>query len=146
MKNKRVVIAWTLLIGWMILIFFMSSQPGDISSKQSDLVIKLFALLGIDLNSAFGELATLVVRKTAHVSEYCILYLLSINLLKNYLTIKNSRIYSLIIVFSYACSDEIHQYFVPGRSMAFTDIMIDFFGGIVGFVINSIWEKVKIKK
>ena len=28
----------------------MSNQPGDVSSKQSGLVLKLFQVLGIDLN------------------------------------------------------------------------------------------------
>ena len=42
MKNKRFVINLGLLVSWMILIFYMSNQPADISNKQSDLIIKLF--------------------------------------------------------------------------------------------------------
>ena len=49
MKNKRVIISWTLLIGWMLFIFCMSNQPAEVSTKQSDLVIKLFSAIGIDL-------------------------------------------------------------------------------------------------
>ena len=74
MKNKRLIISWSLLIGWMLLIFFMSNQPADISNKQSDLAINLFSIIGIDLNNHLGEIASFVVRKAAHFTEYFILY------------------------------------------------------------------------
>ena len=78
MKNKRLIISWSLLIGWMLLIFFMSNQPADISTKQSDLVIKLFSIINIDLNIHLGELASFLVRKSAHFMEYFILYCFSL--------------------------------------------------------------------
>ena len=126
MKNKRLIISWSLLIGWMLLIFFMSNQPADISTKQSDLVIKIFSTIGIDLNTHLGEIASFVVRKAAHFTEYFILYCFSINVCKHYFEIKRARIYCLLIVLGYAISDEIHQYFIPGRSMAIRDVIIDF--------------------
>ena len=98
MKNKRLIISWSLLIGWMLLIFFMSNQPADISTKQSDLVIKIFSTIGIDLNTHLGEIASFVVRKAAHFTEYFILYCFSINVCKHYFEIKRARIYCLLIV------------------------------------------------
>ena len=80
MKNKRLIISWSLLIGWMLLIFFMSNQPADISNKQSDLAINLFSIIGIDLNNHLGEIASFVVRKAAHFTEYFILYCFNYNL------------------------------------------------------------------
>ena len=50
----------------------MSNQPADISTKQSDLVIKLFATIGIDLNNHLGEITSFLVRKAAHFTEYFI--------------------------------------------------------------------------
>ncbi|MBM6838872.1 VanZ family protein, partial [Clostridium saudiense] len=79
MRNKRLVLGWIALLFWIGLIFYMSNQPGDVSSKQSGLVLKLFQMLGIDLNKELGELATFIVRKTAHFTEYFILYLLTVN-------------------------------------------------------------------
>ena len=145
MKNKRLIISWSFLIGWMILIFFMSNQPADISNKQSDLVIKLFSAIGIDLNTHLGELASFVVRKGAHFTEYFILYCFSITVCKNYVDIKKARIYCLFIVLGYAISDEIHQYFIPGREMAIRDVAIDFSGGVLGFIVNWIIYKFKSK-
>ena len=98
MKNKRLIINWSLLIGWMLLIFFMSNQPSDISTKQSDLVIKLFSAIGIDLNTHLGELASFAVRKAAHFTEYFILYCFSIAVCRYYVDIKKATIYCLFIV------------------------------------------------
>ncbi len=143
MKNKRFVINLGLLVSWMILIFYMSNQPANISNKQSDLIIKLFYYIGIDLNSSLGEITSFVIRKAAHFTEYFILYCLTINVLKFYFNIKKAAIYSLLIVLGYAISDEIHQYFIPGRDMAIRDVIIDFSGGILGFIINIIIYKIK---
>ena len=125
---------------------FMSHQPGEVSSSQSDLVLKLFSLIGIELNQYFGELATFIVRKTAHFSEYMILYLLAYNVMRFYINNRRVRLYLIGFVFLYACSDEFHQHFIPGRVMAFKDVMIDTSGGIIGFIIADLIEKIKIKK
>ena len=142
MRNRRLIIRWIALLFWMGLIFYMSNQPGDVSSKQSGLVLKLFQFIGIDLNNELSELATFIVRKTAHFTEYFILYFLSINVMKCYLNIKNAIFYSFIFSFFYACTDEIHQYFIPGRAMAFRDVLIDSAGALLAMII----VKIKINK
>ncbi|MDU6365349.1 MAG: VanZ family protein [Clostridium sp.] len=144
-KNKK-MISWIMLIAWMEIIFFMSHQPGEVSSSQSELVLKIFSFLGIELNQYFGELATLVIRKTAHFSEYLILFLFAYNVSRFYFTTKKARLYSIIFVFLYASTDEFHQYFIPGRNMAFKDVLIDTSGGVIGYLIMKIVEIVKLNK
>ena len=146
MRNRRLIIRWIALLFWMGLIFYMSNQPGDVSSKQSGLVLKLFQFIGIDLNNELSELATFIVRKTTHFTEYFILYFLSINVMKCYLNIKNTIFYSFIFSFFYACTDEIHQYFIPGRAMAFRDVLIDSAGALLAMIIVSIKIKINKKK
>ncbi|CUP25434.1 VanZ family protein [Clostridium disporicum] len=146
MRNRRLIIRWIALLFWMGLIFYMSNQPGDVSSKQSGLVLKLFQFIGIDLNNELSELATFIVRKTAHFTEYFILYFLSINVMKCYLNIKNAIFYSFIFSFFYACTDEIHQYFIPGRAMAFRDVLIDSAGALLAMIIVNIKIKINKKK
>lgn len=45
----------------------------------------------------------------------------------------------------YACSDELHQYFVPGRSCKFFDVCVDstgaFFGALFFWGIFHLWER-----
>lgn len=146
MRNKRLVLGWIALLFWIGLIFYMSNQPGDVSSKQSGLVLKLFQMLGIDLNKELGELATFIVRKTAHFTEYFILYLLTVNVMKYYLDIKRAILYAVIFSIFYACTDEIHQYFIPGRAMAFKDVLIDSSGALVAMIIVIINLKTNINK
>jgi len=142
MKKKH--IDWILVIGWMVLIFLFSSQPGEVSSGNNKFVIYLFNLLGLDLNSIFGTLSDFIVRKGAHFTEYFILYILLYRAIR---TEKNINIkvfiYSILIVFLYACSDEFHQAFVPGREPAFRDVMVDTCGGLTAFFIMYICVTLK---
>ena len=145
MSNKRKVIAWLLFIFWIGLIFYMSNQPGEVSSQHSQLVIAFFEFLGIDLTDKLGSLATFIVRKTAHFSEYFILYFLTLNLFKCYLEKKYVKWCSLLFVFAYACSDEIHQYFIPGRAMALRDVFIDTMGGFTAWLVSIFYVFSKTK-
>ncbi|MGH4050239.1 MAG: VanZ family protein [Clostridium sp.] len=137
MKLKH--IDWILVIGWMVLIFLFSSQPGEVSSGNNKFVIYMFNLLGLDLNNIFGTMSDFIVRKAAHCTEYFILYILL------YRAIKADKdasikvfISSILIIFLYACSDEFHQSFVPGRGPAFRDVMVDTCGGLLAFLVMYI--------
>ena len=144
MKKKNV--DWLFVLGWMILIFVFSSQPGEVSSENNKFVIQVFKLLGLDLNSMLGTLSDFIVRKAAHFTEYFILYMLlyrAINTKQNW----NLKvvIWSLIIVFLYAFYDEFHQAFVPGRGPAFRDVMVDTSGGLTASLFLYICVTLKKK-
>lgn len=141
---KKKYINWILVIGWMILIFMFSNQAGDVSKENNKFVIYVFELFGMDLNSIFGALSNFIVRKAAHFIEYFILYVLVYRAIN---TKKNSDIkvfiWSILIVFLYACSDELHQAFVPGRGPAFSDVLIDTSGGLTAFLVMYILSYTK---
>lgn len=138
MKNKRVIVNWILFLGWVSFIFLMSNQTGDVSTKQSDLVVKIFIGLGLDQKESILEFSTVIVRKTAHFTEYFILGILTMNLLQCYYRGKNQRNIALLFVLTYAFLDEFHQYFIPGRSAAFKDIIIDTLGGLVAILTHKV--------
>lgn len=131
------------LILWMSFIFIMSQQPGDTSSEQSRLVLFLFSFLGIDLNGVFGNMATFIVRKGAHFTEYFILYIFIYRVLIMYYSKRKSWILGILGVFFYACTDEIHQLFIDGRVGAFTDVLIDTSGGVFSSIVMIIINKIK---
>jgi VanZ family protein len=60
------------------------------------------------------------------------------------LRIRNQR--QLLIFFSivsaslYGVSDEIHQYFVPARHAAFSDVIADILGAVCGVYLYHVWE------
>lgn len=141
MNKKRINLA--ALILWMIVIFVFSQMPGQLSDENSRFVIYIFNLLGLNLNSAFGDFANFIVRKGAHFTEYFILYMLLLNVLREKFNWSKALIYSLAGVFLYACTDEFHQSFVPGRGPAFRDVLIDTSGGLVALTVRYIYSVLK---
>lgn len=132
---RKKTLKWVLLLGWMVVIFIFSNQTGEESSEQSKLVVYIFNVLGINLDSALGELSTFIIRKAAHFTEYFILGILTYNAINNDFKLKQALVISVAVVFLYACTDEFHQSFIPGRGPAFKDVMIDTSGGIMAAFI-----------
>lgn len=141
--SMRKTIKWTLFAVWMAVIFYFSSLPAETSNESSRFVIYIFNLLGFNLNSILGDMANFAVRKAAHFTEYFILYLFAYNVLRDYYDKKKCLWISLIIVFLYASSDEIHQIFVPGRSSRFRDVLIDTSGGTLAMIIKRLSSRKK---
>ena len=113
----------------------MSSFNSTASSSQSGFIVNI---LNNILNINNTEILSLIIRKSAHFTEYFILGMLVYNATR----LHNKKIYlAIIICIIYAISDEIHQIFVPGRSCQITDICIDSFGSIVGIYLFNIINK-----
>ena len=107
----------------------------SVSASQSNLVVDTLCTLfkGFDKN-----LVSLIVRKFAHFTEYLILGMLCLNMIKK-CGLKNCL--AILICVLYAASDEIHQIFVPGRSCRVMDILLDSFGSISGIIIYDLNKK-----
>ncbi|SFD47581.1 VanZ family protein [Clostridium uliginosum] len=146
MKNKRKIIYWGLLIGWMTVIFIMSNQPAVVSDKQSTTTIMLLSKMGIHMSSIFGELSNFIIRKISHFLEYMILGILTLNVLGLYYNKSKIKFIVLLVVFAYACSDEFHQLFIPGREGAIRDVIIDTLGGATSIFIMDLKHKSIRKK
>ena len=131
--NKKKVLSWVLLISWLLIIFLFSNQTGSESASVSNGVLKIIEdITHIPLTS---DLASFVIRKLAHFTEYAILGILCANLLKTYqkLTYKN-LIWIFLCCALYAASDEFHQMFVGGRAPRLLDVAIDSCGSAVGIL------------
>ncbi len=129
------------MVLWMIFIFIMSSMNETTSSNQSGFFVSLITNL---FNIKNIEILTTIVRKMAHFTEYFILGILVINSLD----ISNKRyLYSFIIGFIYAISDEVHQLFIAGRSGKIFDVLIDSLGIIMSIFIYKAYKNLtKLKK
>ena len=140
MTTKR-IIKWVLLIIWMLIIFVFSHQAYSGETTHSILEV-IFPSISQSSNI---DILNFIVRKTAHITEYLILTLITISLLKEYT--KEEKIIillSIIICFTYACTDEIHQAFIPGRSSLFNDVLIDTLGGLIASILHYLFKN-KIK-
>lgn len=131
----KIYIAWFLVILWMTVIFYMSSQPAvssdDMSKGVTKLIIQFVSIIypldiEVDTTQFWVDKFNHTVRKLAHVTEYLILGILVANAYKKR-GVKGYKllIYSFVLCFTYAASDEFHQYFVPGRGPGWGDVMID---------------------
>ena len=134
------LLAWIPALFVAAAIFWFSSKPAVESTEMSDSVSRLILLIGAKLGFFRGnpaqyaeliELMSFPVRKTAHITEYLVFYCtVRFGLHFTYRTsnMKLRLLIALAIVFLYACTDEFHQLFVPGRAGRFTDVLIDCFG------------------
>lgn len=142
------------LVLWMALIFSFSNQKDVDSSKVSDgfidrTVVKIYKIFNENITkekeNEIIEKYTYPIRKLAHYTLYFILGILSFLVVKDYSINKKLIIYSLLICFLYACSDEFHQLFIIGRSARVLDVIIDAFGSFCSISIFYIFNK-KISK
>ena len=156
MKHKKDYPAAVKLLFWLpaaciaAAIFWFSAQPAAESTEMSDTVSHLILLLGTKLGFFHGnpaqyadliELMSFPIRKAAHMTEYLVFYYtVRFGLRFTYRTsnVKHRLLTALAIVFLYACTDEFHQFFVPGRAGRFTDVLIDCFGCAVVTLICTI--------
>lgn len=143
------------LVLWMALIFSFSNQKDVDSSKVSDgfidrTVVRIYKIFNENITkekeNEIIEKYTYPIRKLAHYTLYFILGILSFLVVKDYSINKKLIIYSLLICFLYACSDEFHQLFVIGRSARVLDVLIDTFGSFCSISIFYIFNKKIFKK
>ena len=130
-----------LTLGWMVFIFCMSAQSIAESKETSGeitlFLAELFYGKGSEITESMMEPVTLLVRKTAHMAAYAILFLLSYGTVYCYKKSFSAKITGLLAygwtVF-YAMTDEVHQIF-SGRGALVADVIIDAFGALIGVAL-----------
>lgn len=135
-KPRQIIFA-VLSIVCMIIIFRFSADNAEESTEKSDFFVNILESLPIALRNNLS----FIIRKTAHFSIYALL-----GFLISGIFFKKEIFYTLSICFLYACTDEIHQYFVAGRSCRFQDVMIDTAGSFFGILIFILIMKLLNRK
>ena len=142
-NKNRLKISLILVIIWMITVFCFSNQPGNTSGKTSSgVTTKVVETITKNKGKTENEKAEMIakidpiIRKIAHYSIYTLGGIIIMNYIKTYkLKEEREMLISIIIGTVYATTDEIHQYFVPGRSAMITDVGIDALGVMTGVCI-----------
>lgn len=139
---RKIVIL--LCLFWMGFIFYMSSNNGEISHQESNKIVNLIE--NKTKNENFEANKSIVkeqqvkekrldylVRKNAHAFMYMVLALLVSSVFFMYNKRgKNTIVYILFICLFYAVTDEFHQSFVPERTSAVSDVLVDLGGALIG--------------
>jgi VanZ family protein len=124
-NRAKKYVRWLFVVIWMGVIFAFSAQPhsGAVTEKY--------------LGSA-----NVPVRKASHMAEYAILFSLcrwaAVGTIDGVLLL---RWLPLMISALYACSDEYHQSFVPGRSASGSDVLVDCSGACLAWLLIIAREK-----
>src|SRR5690625_733386 len=143
MKKLHRLLAWTLVLCWMGMIFYLSHQPATVSSELSSSITQIFIHV-IEITLPFVQLQQetwhFLIRKSAHFIAYLmlgifIIHALYVSDLRRY----DGIIIAIAISCFYAISDEIHQIFIPGRSGEIRDVMIDTFGATSGILLYRLF-------
>ena len=127
----------TIVVLIMAMIFYLSAQVASNSTEMTEGVIDIFLnIFGIEQRELFRDVIFMPLRKSAHFLIYFLLGAASFSFVKDECKTgyKNSVIISLIFCALFAISDEIHQYYVPGRSCEVRDMLIDTTGALSGIL------------
>ncbi len=142
--NKSRIIFGLLTVAVMVCIFLFSCENADKSSDTSGTIVNfIINIFYKDFDSmTFAEQAEIlenishIIRKTAHFVIYAALGFFA------FLTLGHKRLFCRatlwVVLFCglYAVSDEIHQYFVPGRACMIRDMLLDTCGSITGIAVS----------
>ena len=124
-RTVRIVLA---VFFWLLA---AASRDGNQSKDMSDNVRGILAKI---LGSPLGSF---IVRKFAHFFEYAALgFLIGCALFLS--RRRFSPVTSVICSALYSVSDEIHQYFVPGRACRIFDVGVDTLGALTGTLILTL--------
>ena len=135
-----------LLILWLGIIYYLSSQPGTASLNESNGLLEIIAnILHVnDVNKFISKYGAFI-RELAHFGEFFILGLLVYTNLSEY-TNKSILLITIVLCVLYANSDEIHQYFVEDRVFSFLDILIDTLGSVLASTFSHLVDKYVAKR
>ncbi len=153
-KNKRIiyaVLSAAAMTAVMVAIFCFSGQNGEKSSQASNSVGKIvLGILNIEVPEGASPSDVPIVfgfniRNFAHIFLYLLLgatsflFVLSLFGLRGRYGAFTPLLVSAgaaVISFEYACFDELHQYFIGGRTASMRDVGIDAIGFVFSIAVS----------
>ncbi len=130
------VVLWIGLIFWASTAQFSSDNTASVIQPWIQWFFPHMTPEGIDTLHA-------AIRKSAHVTEYAIFAMLAARaLIGSSLALFSRGWFAivLLLLIAIAASDEYHQSFVPSRTAAVTDVLIDISGGVAALSLLALWR------
>ena len=138
---------WLPAAGWYAVIWYLSARTGIESQVMSDGVLEA---MGYDIPNSpmvITDLLATLVRKGAHMGAF--FTLTGLLLLALWRLVKRPAprgAAALLLCGLLACLDEFHQTFVPGRSGAPQDVLIDLLGGVCFLLLWALIRAVRTRR
>jgi VanZ family protein len=132
---------WPALI-WAVVISGFSTSTFT-SDNTGHYIIPILRFFLPHASAETLELLHHLIRKCGHLTEYFILSMLILRGIRAgrkgmYL---RWALVTILIVAGYAALDEYHQSFVPGRTAAVGDVLIDTSGGAIALIVASLFAR-----
>lgn len=138
------IIFLILTVFWMFVIFSFSSKNASDSTVESMFITtRIIKFFVNNPPQSLLDITETIVRKTAHFTEFAILGVLSYNTLRSFGLSVAKSMAAVLFCLVYAISDEVHQYFVPGRACRVFDMFIDTLGSSFGVFICALAGKIR---
>ena len=139
---KRVLFLILLAIAFSVIYNFSAQNgemSGSLSQKVTEFIVKIVSKVKtMDSVTKLHWIEKLhpIIRKLAHFGVYTVV---GFSIMGFMCTFDIRNIFKVLISFgvgaTYAISDEVHQYFIPGRSARVLDVCIDSAGVLTGIFI-----------
>jgi VanZ family protein len=128
-------------VAWACLISFFSTDVFS-SDHTSRFIIPVLHLLIPQASAETLELMHVLIRKSAHLTEYFIFSILLTRALRGQERGWKLRwaIWAVVLAAGYASLDEFHQSFVPSRTASPWDALLDTLGASAGQVYLWLWH------
>ncbi len=144
-KTAHILKNWLPVVLWLCCIFLLSTESFS-AENTSRILERLLRFLLPHITAREIDIIHFLVRKAAHVTEYCIMSLLLFHSFHNTMQIQRHWrwvFYSIVVVIFVAAIDEYHQAFVISRTSSIVDVGIDIIGGIIGQGISIIFYRLR---
>lgn len=141
--KQNLIVSWVAVGVWAGFIFLMSNQSGSDLHNDSGIISAIFAILEDAQKRLLGDGVDLM-SPAAHFLEYAVLGLLLARALRLRASCQCACLLAIVFASLYGITDEVHQWFVPGRMPDPADWIVDSCGAIVGSVAFCAFKKQQI--
>ncbi|MEG0375052.1 MAG: VanZ family protein [Raoultibacter sp.] len=129
-----VFVRWAGVVLWAGVIVFMSSQTSTDINAGLGFFSEIARILRTVEESIFGS-GVDVLSVLGHFFEYFILSFLLVNALWQHMSLKRACVVAIVCSSLFGITDELHQYFVPGRMCDPLDWAVDTIAATVGAIV-----------
>ena len=146
------ILTTILTVGIMIMIFAFSMENAEQSDLRSGVFSRtVISIIHPDYNRMAPEQQKTIydsiqhlVRKSAHFTEYLLLGFMIRLCLESWFGNRMKKIFALPLIglaagTAYACTDEMHQLLIDGRSGQWTDVLVDGSGVLTGVLLGTLF-------
>ena len=151
LKRKNKILFWIFAVFsvFIMAVIFMFSHQTSLESAQiseglSGALLNVFESEDSQTWALNFVILRIFIRKFAHVFLFTVLSgcqtfaAINVNTPKKFV----KYLVVLLIGLGYAIFDEVHQFFIEGRSSEIIDVVLDFFGVVSGLIFAMIFYKI----